>query len=200
MNEIRLLRATVRSILEHADRYEWSLQGFGMLRTYLSKEVRLHVWNSRFAVPNVSTIHDHPWDFTSLIVSGRVTQYRFTESADPNIGEPFSRQTIRCGVGGGLVHGCEMNAPELVRLRRSYLETYDTGERYGQTANEVHHSLPDDGTVTIVERTFRADTEHARVYYNTQEWVSAEPRPATQGEVQRAIAAALEVWTSEVPA
>ena len=106
-----LIRASVRSILEHADAYAWSIQGFGMLRCYLTKEVRLHVWDSSFAVRCVSTIHDHPWDFTSLIVSGAVKQYRFTE-VHPRTGAPeYRRQVIRCGTDGGLADGCSMDAP-----------------------------------------------------------------------------------------
>lgn len=190
MNNDHVLRAAVRAILTKAYAYEWSIQGFGMLRCYLSTEVRLHIGDSRFKVPDVSTVHDHPWDFTSYIVAGQVTQYRFVEH--PTDGEGFQRSIIRCGVGGGLVRAeCGVEAPEQVFLRRSDIETYVAGQWYSQRADEIHESLPADGTVTIVERQFKADTEHARVYYQTPAWVSAEPRAATPREIAEAVGVAL---------
>lgn len=194
-NMYTLLRASVRAILLHATDYDWSLQGFGMLRCYLSPEIRLHVWDSRFKVPGVSVVHDHPWDFTSLIVTGEVKQYRYIEH--PTNGEPFRRSTIRCGHGGGIVRAeCAPEAPEGVYLLRQALEIYHVGESYSQNADEIHESLPADGTVTLVERRFKADTEHARVYYQTPEWVSAEPRKAEFGEVRSAVNVALK-WMRE---
>lgn len=140
MNTHALVRATVRSILERATDLEWSLQGFGMLRHYLTPTVRLHVWASAFRVKNVSTIHDH-WDF-----------------------------------------------------RRGPIEAFEPGHWYEQRADEIHESLPVDGTVTLVERHFRADTEHARVYYSTPAWVSAEPRPASRREIAAAVRLAIARW------
>jgi hypothetical protein len=51
-----ITKALVKNILEKATSYKWSLQGFGMLRLYLSKDVRMHVWHPDFAVKKVS--HD----------------------------------------------------------------------------------------------------------------------------------------------
>lgn len=67
----------VKAILEKARAYKWSIQGFGMLRLYLSAEVRLHVWDSRFRVPGVTDIHDHSWDFESEVAAGEVLQRRY---------------------------------------------------------------------------------------------------------------------------
>lgn len=44
----------VQDVLEQPHRREWSLQGFGMLRTYLSFDMRLNIWNRQFRIPNVS--------------------------------------------------------------------------------------------------------------------------------------------------
>lgn len=60
----------VKAVLEHAQVYTWQLQGLGMLRLYLNKATRLHVWHSGFSVPGASTIHTHPWDFKSEVVAG----------------------------------------------------------------------------------------------------------------------------------
>lgn len=118
-------RALVRNFLSTAiadaadgRRNDWSTQGLGMLRLYLSREVRLHVWHSAFRVPSVSDIHDHPWDFRSDIVCGSVRNVRYgivSESecgpvlqdgegnplgAVARPGQPnYTQSTIRCGTG-----------------------------------------------------------------------------------------------------
>ena len=76
-----VLRATVRDVLEHPYPREWTVQGFGMLRTYLDpdKRFRLNVWHSKLAIPNVSIVHDHPWHFTSWVMGGNFTNVRYTK-------------------------------------------------------------------------------------------------------------------------
>src|SRR5579859_3298084 len=55
-----------------------------------------------------------------------------------------------------------------------------TGQTYHQEKDEIHESLPFDGTVTLVTRTFTADRDHARVFWRgTGDFVTAEPRAAT---------------------
>jgi len=185
MNTTQLI---VRKLLEKASWLEWSVQGLGMLRTYLSRETRLHVWHSAFKVPNVSTIHDHPWDFESRVIVGRITNrvYGRDLSLDPS----HTLARIKCGEGGGLIPGSE----ESLGLRLVSEETYTPGEMYDEIADVLHESVPEDGTVTIVTRRFRRDTEHARVCYPIgTSWVSAEPRPATADEIATGVKAALEL-------
>lgn len=204
-------RLLVKSILENADRFDWSIQGFGMLRTYLSKEVRLHIWNPAFVVPNVSTIHDHPWDFESLVVCGELSNSRYVVlkpsghgnllvEDPPALGEyawsPMTHHVakIQCGPGGGF---CEN-----VNFEERCLVTYipqriAAGYRYTQKAIDVHETNAVAGTVTIVTRKFKEDTEHARVFFPLgTDWVSAEPRRATPAErasfVQPALALLLQ--------
>ncbi len=56
----------------------------------------------------------------------------------------------------------------------------------------IHDTGYGDGTVSLVTRTFLEDTEHAQVYIPAgQSWVSAEPRNATDDEVERITALAL---------
>lgn len=197
MNTHALLRATVRSILDRAVDLEWSLQGFGMLRHYLTPTVRLHIWDSRFKVKDVSTIHDHPWDFRSYIVSGLVRQHRYSEietqwdrTTHP-YARLYERTKIRCGPGG-----CSMGDPQHVTLLRGPIEAYEAGRWYEQRAEEIHESLPHDGTVTLVEHHFKTDTEHARVYHQTPQWVSAEPRQATREEIAAFVRRALHGWSA----
>lgn len=188
----RVPKAFVRNLLEHPESTDWTLQGFGMLRCYLEPELRLHVWDSRFRFADVSDLHTHPWDFHSLVVAGVVRNQRFREVTKWEAGHPsYRRQTIRCGEGGGLC-----GAPEDVRLEGSRFEVLEEGATYTQTAREIHRSVPEDGTVTIIEREFKDDTEHAYVYFHG-EWVTAESRPATEEEIESIRSYSLETWFAE---
>jgi hypothetical protein len=182
----------VKKILENPSGYLWSLQGLGMLRLYLSTEVRLHVWDSRFRIADVSTVHNHPWGFESYIVAGRVKQYRFKPVAETHHHvESFLCSVLKCGAGN-----CERTPPESAFLFRQLEESYGEGHLYHQHADEIHDSAPDDGTVTLVTRHFtKEDVDHARVFWPSgTEWVSAEPRPATPAEVYEITSFALAMW------
>lgn len=187
------LRATVQSVLLMPHAYDWSVQGFGMLRTYLGdggKTWRLNIWDSALAVPNVSIIHDHPWDSTSWIIAGAFKNIRFLESRSGWARGDFEWATIRTGEGGG---------PEGERgetwLTACQEEHYFPGMIYSQKAYEIHASYCDDGTVTLNKRTTVGDGPHARVFRAAgTEWVDAEPRQATVAEVESAVQKALEMF------
>jgi hypothetical protein len=169
----------------------WSIQGFGMLRLYLGegKRFRLHVWSPELARPRVTTIHDHPWHFRSKIVSGVLRQRRFSVATREQ-GFPYVMQTIRCGPDM-----CVRGAEEPVGLLPHEIETYRAGAIYTQKADEVHESYPGKGCVTIVDREFLPDEDHARVFWKEgAEFISAEPRPAERWEVKKAINDALWAW------
>lgn len=187
---MRTSKTLVRFILENANNYKWSLQGFGMLRLYLSPTTRLHVWDDTFRVPGVSDIHDHPWDFESEIVAGELRNYRFDVEVAVNGGYHMSK--LRCGPGGGLV-----GEPETVRLIQASDWFLRHGGAYCQRHDEVHKTVPANGTVTIVERDFREDVDHARVFWpRGEEWVSAEPRDATPEEIGAITKLSLARWFS----
>jgi hypothetical protein len=189
-------KALVKYLLSNPAGFDWSLQGLGMLRLYLSKEARLHIWDSRYTVHNVSSLHTHPWHFVSEVVAGVVRNVRFTEvpvnsieyvGAYP-VGDVFKTADIKCGFGAYVQNQRE------TRLLSGGVEQYVEGQEYTQLANEIHESFPLDGTVTIVHREFTPDTEMARVFWRTGEFVSAEPRRATLDEVRAITANALERW------
>lgn len=173
----------INDILAHPLDHEWTLQGFGMLRMYLDpgQVERLHIWDTGMAVADVSTIHDHPWDFTSRIVRGSLVNERFVID-DRTIGMAMSMAKIKTGEGGGLI-----GAPEPVRLVSRKQETYHAGDTYSQLAPEFHESLPAPGTVTVITRSFHADRDTATVCWREGDWVSAEPRPATREEIEHFI-------------
>lgn len=188
------LKTSIKQILEKAQHYEWSLQGFGMLRLYLTKETRLHVWSDTFAVPNVSDIHDHPWHFKSTVIAGSIRNTRFLPIIANDVSLPPSQRyltrRILCGNGG-----CVMGEVSEVGLWTPGEEVYGEGFSYSQSASEIHRSEPADGTVTIITRTFLDDPDHANVFWRQgEEWVSAEPRPATPEEVKAITGNALRIW------
>jgi hypothetical protein len=175
----------VNDVLANPFDHEWSIQGFGMLRTYLDDERmdRLHIWDAEQAVDDVSTIHDHPWDFSSRIVRGHLKNQRY--DVDAEHGAQFMTQQIVCGVGG---HSIGVPRPTLIRPHAP--EVYRAGEQYGQEATEFHESFPSRGAVTVITRSFKADRDIATVCWRNGDWVSAEPRPATRAEIDHFIALA----------
>lgn len=185
-------RLLVENILSHPMEFDWQVQGLGMMRIYLdaSKTHRLHIWDSSLKVPGVSALHNHPWDLTSLVVAGVYKQYRYTDPVANQQGEEYNKVTIKCGEGAFCT-----TEPEKVKLFQSYLETYKERETYHQSASEIHWACPEDGTVTIVMRTPKADPDHAAVYWRGKgKWVSAEPRQATEEEIVSVCNRSLESW------
>lgn len=190
--DMPLVRASVRKLLENAERLDgWSYQGFGMFRLYLSKAIRLHVWDPSQAVEGVTTIHTHPWHFRSTVVSGRMVDKLYALPLLDTGASTHQMQQIVCGPGGG---AC--GEPQLVRLERLQEAVISVGQSYGLTAKAPHESMPDPGTVTLIERRFLPDEEHAYVFPPIgQPWVSAEPRPATRKEVAEMMELALGRWS-----
>jgi hypothetical protein len=178
-----ITESAINDILANPFDREWTIQGFGMLRTYLDDEQvqRLHIWDTSAAVEDVSTIHDHPWDFTSLILRGAIRNQRFAlhEMGESDTGKPFTSAQIRCGVGGGL-----LSDPRPVRICSLGVEAYGPGDTYSMLAPELHESFPSRGAVTVIKRSFKADRDIATVCWKTGAWVSAEPRSATRAEIE----------------
>lgn len=185
------VRLLVENILKHPREFSWSVQGLGMMRTYLSQAVRLHIWDSALRIPGVSAIHSHPWDLQSVVVAGRYRQHRYVvptwKGARP---EEFNLVRIQCGE-----HACTVGEPQKVFLEEQPLELYLEGDTYAQTADEIHLSCPEDGTVTLVTRTFKDDRDHANVLWRgIGGWVDAKPRAATVDEVEAVTRRSLQTW------
>jgi hypothetical protein len=178
----------VLEILRNPFDRKWTIQGFGMLRTYLDEhEVeRLHIWDTETAVPDVSVIHNHPWDFESRIVIGSLINRRYMLISGG--GGEYEAADLRTGEGGGLVA-----EPYIVDILAREPEQLHAGETYSQLATEYHESEPSRGTVTVIKREFSRPRDFATVCWKTPEWVSAEPRPATRAEVDHFVGLALAV-------
>ena len=194
MTDLTFLRPLVANTLA-APSTEWTVQGFGFLRTYFGpsfapKHFRLNLWDHRFTVPNVSTIHDHPWDFKSLIVAGEIINQRYSMAMMRNGEFTHHFTTIKTGEGGGMMEKAEIEACVLNPKRE---EVYHPGDIYRQKASTIHETIFEDGTVTLNERV--GDTQHARVFWPFgTDWVDARPRPATADEVRYATRYSLSRW------
>lgn len=191
--DLTFLKPLVANVLQD-DRRQWTVQGFGFLRTYFGpadapKRYRLNLWDHRFTVPGVSTIHDHPWDFRSVIVAGRFYNQRYRMTDEPGV-FTHSFTEIKTGEGGGPMKKVPYEACVLERLA---MEPYGPGDVYNQRADEIHETMFHDGAVTLNERI--GDTEHARVFWPYgADWVDAMPRPATREEVSSAVLTSLRRW------
>lgn len=180
------LKVLVADILKHPLRYNWTLQGFGMLRTHLPNDARLNIWDSRYmAVPKPSMIHDHPWDFDSVVVCGLLTNRRYKVLEDRGNLDPtthgvdlYTELTIKPGIG------TEKRGTRCVILLPRPEEFYKEGMSYRQYHDEVHETDYEDGTITLNLRNRGNRDDVARVYYPAgTEWQTAEPRPATVAEI-----------------
>lgn len=180
------MKELAHAILMNAHAFEWSLQGMGMLRLHLPNDCRLHVWDSRFRVPNVSMVHDHlQWGLHSTIVAGRLTNHRYIVGD----GEPHLYATLKPGYGCFFKHD-----PKPVGLVALEPDLYVAGQSYSQQPNEIHRTEAEDGTVTFMRKTPTND-ESARVFWPAgEQWVSAEPRRATADEVATITGRALRRW------
>ena len=206
------VRSLVKSILKHADDFAWSLQGFGMLRLHVDN-TRVHVWDDRYAVPNVSVIHDHlQWALRSTIMSGALMNILYDETprlprkrklqaegwTEKELRQmhylPYNMSEILAGPGGGM-----RSEPKRVWLMERQLTRYEVGETYVQNPSRIHESRPARGTVTLMEK-FPTATDLARVFWpEGTDWVSAEPRPATLKEIEDITGYALSQWDAKTP-
>jgi hypothetical protein len=177
----------LKDSLKDSRPHDWSYQGLGMLRLRLNSNTRLHIWDTRFAVPGASPIHDHlQWSLLSEILWGTMRNTRF--DINP-LGNDYMYATLKPGEGCFFKHN-----PRLVGLNAKPTEVYQAGDQYSQQPEEVHLSEPAPGTVTVVHQRRTTDPDSARVFWPAgTNWGSAEPRRATSMEIIQFVNSAL--WT-----
>lgn len=188
------LKTFVQFILENVEKFEWTLQGMGLLRLYLPNDCRLHIWDSRYRTSNVSMIHDHlQWGLKSTVLAGNLTNIKYI--VDPvwnftnDVEKTHKFMFIKAGVGCKQI-SCEHEIP----LVQQNPVQYRQGQSYEQQPNEIHRTDAEDGTVTLMQK-YPTDTDQARVFWPIgEEWVSAEPRVATLKEIRDIANNALERW------
>ena len=177
-------QALVRTILEHAADYPWRLQGIGLLALRLDdrRVHRLHVWDPD-ACDGDPPIHDHPYDFTSTVIVGELTNTRYVE--DPT-GDEYCRERYTPDDE----HDRRTDTVHLVGTSI----TLGAGDRYHQVASELHDSHQTPGTVTIIRCAWRERPELTVCLRPDAPWVSGVARPATPDETKRITAAALDLF------
>jgi hypothetical protein len=180
-----LHQALVRTILEHAGDYPWKMQEIGLLGLWLDdrREYRMHVWDPISCVGDLP-VHDHPFDFTSTVVVGVMTNTRYEEDPD---GVEYRR--VRYTPSNE-----DSRTADTIRLSGT-ATTHAAGESYSQLADELHDSRQVPGTVTIIRMAFRAAPERHELTVCTRgdvPWVSGQSRLAAQTEVKRITGAALD--------
>ena len=206
-----LLTDTVYSILSDDEtQREWTVQGFGMMRTYLDPEKtwRLNVYHPDLMIPGVSVHHNHPWNFTSWILGGVLTNVRYTSKTEPAMfqhsgteGEAqfdFARimTGIKSNVGdAGASSGVE--AQGSCWLTPYSYDEYRAWQWYEMDHADIHETRYTPGCVTINRRVRVGSGEHADVFWpHGTPWVSAKPRLATQDEIRMVCSAGLEAMVS----
>jgi hypothetical protein len=197
---VSIQSALVRSILERFAAYDWTVQGFGFIRTKLADVGRIHVWDSRLATGRVSTMHTHPWPLRSTIISGELINCRFVRKDDREVpfrlqGMPLMMSRIATGEGGGLI-----GEPEEIELFGCQPEQYLPGDSYQQRPDEIHRTMAQDGTVTLLERPRGPPLEEALTFWpRGTEWVSAEPQLVDKWQLESAVEYALRRWNPGSP-
>jgi hypothetical protein len=184
-------RNLVRTILEHAQDYPWTLQDIGVLGLRLDerREYRLQVWDPALRVGD-PPVHDHPYDFTSKIVVGEMvnTVYREDRSG-------IEHRRLRYIPKREAAH----HQVDTVRLSGTPT-TIREGGTYSQLAHQLHdsHQLP--GTVNVIRYSFKDIKELTVCLLGDAPFVSGQSRPATPDEIKEITAKALERFSpADVP-
>jgi hypothetical protein len=174
-------RALVRTILEHADVQPWKVQDAGLLGLWLgpSRRYRLHVWDPASSTGEV-LIHDHPLDFTSVVMAGEITNTRY--EMDP-AGDEFVRERYALGDEAN-------RRTDSVRLSGTST-TFGPGESYSQAARELHSSSQVPGTVTVLRFTYVDVPLLTTCRREGSPWISGTSHPAEPDEIRRVAALAL---------
>ena len=175
----------VKQILENPFGRLWTVQGFGKMAANISADSRLHIWDRVLVNPEVPAIHSHASDFRSVVLVGCMRNLRFIEvEQDHPLGKSFNK--ILSSNPEHATHAFLCELP---------IEVYGEDAQYKQSAEEVHWSFPDDGTVTLVEWAFGSSSLPMKVYWRGRfPWQDAKPRQATEDEVIKVTHRALALW------
>jgi hypothetical protein len=177
-----LNRALVLTLLQHAEDFPWRMQDIGLMGLRLDdrREYRLHVWDPSRCVGELP-VHDHPYDFTSTIIAGELTNTRYEE--DP-AGDEYVRFRYATGAEAE-------RQTDTVRLS-SVATSFTSGYRYSQLAHELHASWQQPGTVTAIRCSWIEAPELTVCVRDEGSWRSGIGRDATRDEIKSFTAKALE--------
>jgi hypothetical protein len=177
-----LSKALVFTMLRHAEDFPWKMQDIGLMALRLDdqREYRLHVWDPSSSVGD-PPIHDHPYDFTSTIIVGEMTNNRYEE-------DPAGDEYVRFRYSPPAE---DQRRSDTVRLSAT-ARTFTEGEQYRQLAYELHASWQQSGTVTAIRCSWVEAPELTVCYRDEGSWRSGRARDATREEIKTVAAKALE--------
>ena len=177
-----LNRALVLTMLQHAEDFPWRMQDIGLMGLRLDdrRECRLHIWDPSYCAGE-PPIHDHPYDFTSTIIAGELTNIRYEEDLAAD-------EYVRFRYSPGAENERRSDS---VRLS-STATTFTEGRQYRQLAHELHASWQQPGTVTAIRCTWVEAPELTVCVGEEGSWRSGQGRDATPEEVKGFSAKALE--------
>jgi hypothetical protein len=187
--DFSLTQTLVRTILEHAEDYPWRMQDIGLLGLRLDdrREHRLHVWGPTYSTGD-PPVHDHPYDFTSLVVVGEMTNTRYVETryVEEATGEQYTR--VRYSPADE-----DDRATDSLALAGT-ATVFRAGDEYSQLADELHDSRQLPGTVTIIRMAFRDVPVLSVCTRSDAPWMSGRSRPAKPDEIKTITRAALGLF------
>jgi hypothetical protein len=178
----KVSRSLVLTLLQHAEDFPWRMQDIGLMGLRLDdrREFRLHVWDPSHYVGE-PPIHDHPYDFTSTIIAGELTNTRYEE--DP-AGDEYVRFRYCAGAEAE-------RKSDTVRLS-STATTFTEGDEYVQFAQELHASWQRPGTVTAIQCSWVEASALTVCLCDEGSWSSGQGRDATRDEIKNFTTKALE--------
>lgn len=177
-----LSTAPVLTILRHAEDFPWRMQEIGLLGLRLDdhREYRLHVWDPSYSVGD-PPVHDHPYDFTSTVIAGEMTNTRYREDEE---GDDY----IRFRYAPPDEH---LRRADKVRLSAA-ATTITAGGDYRQLAHELHASWQLPGTVTVMRCSWVEVPELTVCLRDEASWRSGQARDATRDEIKAMATKALD--------
>jgi hypothetical protein len=203
-------RALVKAILQRAEHYSWEVPANGRLTLVLEPNVAvINVFHSKYRVPGTTAIHSHTVDFRSEIVGGVMRQHRYRR-----VIADAGRAIADAGHGPTPVEGAKKyweqeltldgklsRDPIECDLTEGAIETYAAGEFYEITADEIHQSVPEDGTVTLITRQHKTTPTSVSTFWPWAPLAAGAkpsdkiiPKEAGEEVVRDVISLALERW------
>jgi len=177
-----LSKALVLTILRHAEDFPWRMQDIGLMSLRLDdqRQYRLHLWDPSYDVGD-PPIHDHPYDFTSTIIVGELTNTWYEE-------DPAGDEYVRFRYSPPAE---DQRRSDTVRLSAT-ATTLTEGGRYRQLAHGLHASSQHSGTVTVIRCSWVEVPELTVCLRDEGSWRSGQARDATREEIKALAAKALE--------
>lgn len=178
----RVEKALVLTILRHAEDFSWRMHDIGLMGLRLDdrRQFRLHVWDPTYSVGD-PPVHDHPYDFTSKIIVGELTNTRYEE-------DPAGDEYIRFRYCPGAE---DLRRADTVTLSAT-ATTFTAGGQYRQLAHELHASSQPPGTVTVIRCSWVEASELTVCLRDQSSWRSGQARDATRDEIKTLATKALE--------